>query len=99
MNNIFSTKITSSIFLATLLVLGTIATILPTAQAQPFYGMDSYDDDRKSYDKRSYGNDYGYDESQYQHSYKPDYKPQYQSYGEKDDRRDKSNKDNSKSIG
>ena len=101
MNNLKSTKI-NAILLAAILVAGTITAVYPSfvigAQAQPFYGMNSYDDDRKSYDKRSYGNDYGYDESQYQHSYKPDYKPQYQSYGEKDDRRDKSNKDNSKSI-
>ena len=37
MNKIILAKRNSAIFLATLLVLGTIATILPTAQAQPYY--------------------------------------------------------------
>ena len=58
------------------------------------YGKDSSYDDRKSYDKKPYGNDNNYDKPQYQ-SYKPDYKPAYPSYG-KDDR-DKS-KDSSSSI-
>lgn len=44
MSIIISTKRNSSIFLATLLVIGTIATILPSAQAEPYYGMDK---DRK----------------------------------------------------
>jgi len=47
------------------------------------YGKDSSYDDRKSYDKKPYGNDNGYDKSQYQSSYKPDYKSKYPSY-EKD---------------
>ena len=94
---------TSAVFLAIVLVAGTIAAISPllikgvNAQGNPYYnGMDNRYDDRKSYDnnKRSYGNDYGY-ESQYQPSYKPDYKSQYPSYVK--DNRDKSNKD-SKSV-
>ena len=43
MNNILSTKTTSSIILTTLLVLGTIATISPTAQAQPYYEENRYE--------------------------------------------------------
>ncbi|HSF49596.1 MAG TPA: hypothetical protein VLA74_02445, partial [Nitrososphaeraceae archaeon] len=76
----------SAIFLATVLIAGTIALSFPsfmtigTAQAQQYYEMD---------------NDYNSYEPEYP-SYKPDYKPQYPSYG-KDDR-DKSNKDNSKSV-
>jgi hypothetical protein len=49
-------------------------------------------------DMRSYGNDNGYYESQYSSSSKPDYKPAYQSYDGKDDKRDKSQKDSSKSV-
>ena len=149
MNKIVSTKRTSAIFLAIVLVAGTIAAISPSsfiikgvnAQGDPYYGMDngynsygyadyrddkkkddsygyadyrddkkkddSYGyadygkdryDDRKSYDKKPYGNDNGYYESQYTSSYKPDYKPKYTSYDKKDDR-DKSTKDSSsKSI-
>jgi hypothetical protein len=43
LSKIISTKRNSAIFLATLLVLGTIATILPSAQAQSYYehGYDS----------------------------------------------------------
>src|SRR5688572_2602457 len=56
----------------------------------PVYGIDDSYGDKKSYDKRSYGNDYGYDKTQYQ-SHKPDYyKPKYTSYDGKDDSRDKS---------
>ena len=114
-------KKTSAIFLAIVLVLGTIAAISPlyiikgvNAQGDPYYEMDSYNDeksyeidsygysdygmdnnDRKTYDKRSYGNDNGY-ESQYQ-SYKPDYKPKHPSYNDKDDR-DKSKDNIKKSI-
>ena len=149
MNKIVSTKRTSAIFLAIVLVTGTFAlssqsfNIGVNAQAQPYYGMDSYDDrksygmdsyddrksygmddsygptdyrddkdkkydsygysdygmdrsydDRKSYDKKPYGNDNGYYESQYSSSYEPDYKPKHSSY-DKDDR-DKSKKDSSK---
>jgi hypothetical protein len=48
-NNIFQQKTNNAIFLATVLVLGTISTILPSAQAQQYSGMDN---DRKS-DKKS----------------------------------------------
>ena len=48
MNNIISTKTTSSIFLATLLLLGTLATILPSAQAQPYY-EDGYESEYTQY--------------------------------------------------
>ena len=49
MNKIVLTNKINAIFLATLLVLGTISTILPSAQAQQYYGMDN---DRKS-DKKN----------------------------------------------
>ena len=64
MNKIVSIKNTSAIFLATLLVLGTISTILPSVQAQPYY-EDTYEADYPSYSQ-----DY---EQEYP-SYKPDYK-------------------------
>jgi hypothetical protein len=134
-SKIILSKTPSAIFLAIVLVTGTIAAISPSfiikgvnAQGEPYYGggMDNsyydkksygmddsygypdyrddkkrYDDsygptdyrdnkDRKSYDKKPYGNDNGY-ESQYQPSYKPNYKPV------KDDKRDKS-KDSNKSV-
>jgi hypothetical protein len=93
------TKTASSIFLTIVLVTGTIAAISPQsssfivgAQAQQYFGMDRYDD------RKSYGNDNSY-KSPYQSSYKSDYKPtKYPSYGEKDDKRDKSSKNNSKSV-
>jgi len=100
-NKIVSIKTTSAIFLAIVLVTGTITTISPSfmitganAQAQPYYGYNSYGPPEypdNNY-KKSYGNDNNsYDKSQYQSSsYKPDYKPQYPSYV-KDDKRDKSN--------
>ena len=101
MNKIVSIKITSSIFLATLLILGTLATISPSfmvgAQAVPEYGMDSYGSDygmNNSYDKRSYGNDNSYD-SQYSF-HKPDYKPKFPSY-DKDNYKSKKD-DNSKNV-
>jgi hypothetical protein len=78
-DKILSTKTTSAIFLAIVLVTGTISLSYPSfmiigaAQAQPYYGIDSYG-------LTDYGNDNGYDKSQYQ-SYKPDYnKPKYSSY-------------------
>ena len=83
-----ATKAASAIFLAFVLVTGTIAAISPSfmtasAQAQPYSVRDnrynSYEsysginnNDRKLYEKDSY-------ESQYQ-SYKPDYKLQYPPY-------------------
>jgi hypothetical protein len=101
-NKIEKTKKISAVFLATVLIAGTIALSFPffmitgTAQAQPYYGMDSYND-RKSYGMDdSYGaSDYGMDkkpyamdsyEPEYPSSYKPDYKPQYPSYDKKDER-------------
>jgi hypothetical protein len=92
-NKIELTKRFSAVFLAIVLVAGTITALsypsfMIDVQAQPYYGMDnsynSYGSDFgiDSYnDKRSYGNDndYGY-ELQYQ-SYKSDYKStEYQSY-------------------
>jgi hypothetical protein len=56
LNKIISTKKTSAIFLATILVLGTFALSSPSfmagAQADTYYGMDSYD--------KSYGKDNSY---------------------------------------
>lgn len=48
MSKTVSTKRTSSVFLAAILAAGTIAEFSPsfmvgTAQAEPYYGMDSYD--------------------------------------------------------
>jgi hypothetical protein len=48
LNKIILAKRNSVIFLATLLVLGTIVTILPSAQAQPYY-EDTYEPDYQSY--------------------------------------------------
>ena len=80
MNKIVSTKRTSAIFLAIVLVTGTIATLsFPTfmtisaAQAQQYYG-DRMDNDYNSYGPPEYP------------SYKPDYKPAYPSYDGKDKR-------------
>ena len=53
MNNILSSKTNNAIFLAALLVLGTIATILPSIQAQPYY-KDTYQPEYPSYGKDSY---------------------------------------------
>jgi hypothetical protein len=75
-----STKKASTIFLAIVLVTGTIAlSSLPSssfmmgagaAQAQPYYGMDSYDD-RRSYGIDSYGSS----------DYRDDKDKKYDSYG------------------
>jgi hypothetical protein len=48
LNNILSSKTNSAIFLAVLPVLGTIATILPSAQAQPYY-EDGYESEYTKY--------------------------------------------------
>jgi hypothetical protein len=76
MTNSTKTTQVSAVFLAAVLVAGTIALSFPSfmvgAQAAPYYGMekkyDSYESDygsdygKDSYDKRSYGNDdYGQD--------------------------------------
>ena len=102
MKNLLSTKKTSSIFLAVVLVLGTFTVaspsfILGNVQAQRDYGMDSYYKDPY---RNSYEPDYGmdsYDKKPYRDSYGqdyPSYKPEYQKdpYG-KDRDNDKS-KDN-----
>ncbi len=95
-NKIEKIKRTSAIFLAIVLVAGTIATILPSfmtigaVQAEPHYRMDDKYTDYKqdygmdSYDKKLYGDSYGQD-------YKSDYKKDY-SYGNDRDY-DKSKKD------
>jgi hypothetical protein len=44
LRNIISLKKNSAIFLATLLIIGTISTIVPSIQAEPYYGADK---DRK----------------------------------------------------
>ena len=100
MNNIISTKTTSSIFLGALLVLGTISTILPSfivgAQAEPYY--DGMDDRYDSYEPTEYpskytDNQYNTYETREYPSYQPDYKPEYPS----DNNSYKSEKDSSSS--
>jgi hypothetical protein len=82
LNNIISAKRNSAIFLATLLVLGTIATISPSfmveAQAEPFYGMD----DRYDSYEEEYTDNNNYEPIEYP-SYKPEY-PSDNSYKSKD---------------
>ena len=86
MNKIVSTKKTSAIFLAIVLVAGTIALSSPSfivgdVQAQRDYGMDkkynSYEQDYEmnSYDKKPYGNSYepNYEMDKKYNSYEPDY--------------------------
>jgi len=69
LNKIVSTKTTSSIFLAALLVVGTIATILPSAQAQPYYEMNngygSYEPGPAYTNNNSYESEYASDNSYY----------------------------------
>ena len=91
-NKIVSTKRTSSIFLAIVLVAGTIAAISPSsfivginAQSESYnYGMDdrynSYEQDygMDSYDKKPYGNSYKSDYDKDSYNKKP-YEPK--SYG------------------
>jgi hypothetical protein len=107
-SKIVLSKRTSAIFLAIVLIAGTIALsfasfMIGSAQAQPYYGNDnrynSYEPDYgMNNDRKSYENDNIYEQSQYQSSYKPDYyKPAYPSY-DKDDSRDKSKKDSSSDI-
>jgi hypothetical protein len=61
-NNIVSTKNTNAIFLAIVLVFGTITTILPSVQAETYYEMDSSYDSYQSGQKYTNNNSY---ESQY----------------------------------
>ena len=78
MNKIISSKKSSAIFLATVLIAGTIGLSSPSfmvgdAQAQRDYGIDSYD--KKPYGN-SYEQDYGidsYDKKPYGNSYEQDY--------------------------
>ncbi len=53
MSKIISAKTNSAIFLGTLLVLGTIATILPSVQAEPYY-EDKYDPEYPLYQDNNY---------------------------------------------
>jgi hypothetical protein len=92
LNKIVSTKNTSAIFLAIVLVLGTIATISQSfilgAQAEPYYEMDDrYDSYEPDYSDRN-----NYEPTEYP-SYQPDYKPEYPS-----DNSYKSKKDSSNSV-
>jgi hypothetical protein len=86
LNKIVSTKTTSAIFLAIVLVLGTIALTIPSfsVEAQATSDRDNdYDNDYE--EKKSYDKD--------------DYKSEYSSYGKYDDRdHDKSKKDSSISV-
>ncbi|HET8856072.1 MAG TPA: hypothetical protein VFM28_00960 [Nitrososphaeraceae archaeon] len=83
-NKIVSIKRISAVFLAIVLVAGTIAIILPsfmtieTAQAQPYY-------DEMDNDYNSYGQDYGMDDNNDRKSYGKDnnYKPQKDSNSKK----------------
>ena len=82
MNKIVSTENTSAIFLATVLVLGTISTISPSfmlgAQAEPYYGMNNrYDSYEPDYSDRN-----NYAPTEYP-SYKPE-SPSDNSYKSKD---------------
>ena len=74
-SKIISVKITSPIFFATVLVLGTIAAVSPSfivgAQADSYYGMDTR--------YVSYEQDYT-DRSNYEPTEYPSYKPEYPSY-------------------
>jgi hypothetical protein len=90
LNKIISKKNTSVLFLATLLVLGTIATISPSfmvgAQAVPQYGMER---EYGSYEQPEYGMD-SYEKPSYRNDY--DEQAEYPSYG-KDNNNYKSKKD------
>jgi hypothetical protein len=101
-------KTTSAIFLAVVLVIGTIAVSSPSfmvgaAQAQPYHGQDKkYSDyesdyemniyDKKSYEQESYGKD------SYEQDY-PSYKSDYSSYDKDSDKsKDSSNSVNIKKL-
>ena len=104
LNKIVSIKETSAIFLAIVLVLGTIALALPSfsveAQATSDREKDYYNDEEKdSYEKDRDDKSRDYDEKDYDHdkdkkSYdKDDYKSEYSSYGKYDRGHDKSKKE------
>jgi hypothetical protein len=92
LNKIISKKTTSAIFLATVLVLGTIAVSSPSfmtranAQADSYYEMDNRYD---SYEPTEYTDNNSYEPTEY-----PSYKPEYPS----DNRDYKSKKDSSNTI-
>ena len=95
MNKIVSRKRTSAIFLAIVLVLGTIAFTAPSFMTNALATSDrerdyDNDEDKKSYDKDSHDSKYS--------SYKDDYKSEYSSYGKDDRDYDKSKKDSSSSV-
>ena len=83
MNKIVSIKETSAIFLAIVLVLGTIALTIPSFSVE----AQATSDREKDYDKYEYKKSYE----------KDDYKSEYSSYGKYDRDHDKSEKD-SKSV-
>jgi len=87
LNKIVSIKNASAIFLATVLVLGTIATILPSVQAQSYYEDNIYEPE---YPLEYTDNQYNTYEPREYPSYQPDYKPEYPS-----DNNYKSEKDSS----
>jgi hypothetical protein len=86
LNNLKSTKI-NAIFLAAILVAGTIATILPSVQAQSYYEDNIYEPE---YPSEYTDNQYNTYEPREYPSYQPDYKPEYPS-----DNNYKSEKDSS----
>ena len=109
MNKIVSIKETSAIFLAIVLVLGTIALTVPSfsveAQATSDRENDyDYDDKKDSYKKERDYKSRDHDERNYDHdkdkkSYdKDDYKSEYTLYGKYDSDHDKSKKESSNSV-
>ena len=109
MNKIVSIKETSAIFLAIVLVAGTIALTVPSfsveAQATSDRENDyDYDDKKDSYEKERDYKSRDHDERNYDHdkdkkSYdKDDYKSEYSSYGKYDRGHDKSKKESSNSV-
>ena len=89
MNKIVSIK-SNAIFLAAILVAGTIATILPSVQAQSYYEDNIYEPE---YPSEYTDNQYNTYEPREYPSYQPDYKPEYPS-----DNNYKSEKDSSSSV-
>ena len=109
MNKIVSIKETSAIFLAIVLVAGTIALTVPSfsveAQATSDRENDyDYDDKKDSYEKERDYKSRDHDERNYDHdkdkkSYdKDDYKSEYTLYGKYDSDHDKSKKESSNSV-
>jgi hypothetical protein len=109
LNKIVSIKETSAIFLAIVLVAGTIALTVPSfsveAQATSDRENDyDYDDKKDSYEKERDYKSRDHDERNYDHdkdkkSYdKDDYKSEYTLYGKYDSDHDKSKKESSNSV-